>query len=232
MPPMSDTHGISRAEMLRRISAALGRSKPQDQPPAPPQVDDALVRLAPPDADLLLLFAERAGEVGMFVRRCMSADLSESLINLLREIDAKTAAVAVPRLAQRASLIEAMQAAGIQLIEWRNDSTMAPLYETHVGITDVHAALAETGTLVCRSDDDHGRGLSLVTPVHVAIVRRSDIVPDMLDYLPDQGDIPSSALPSAQALITGPSKTADIEGVLVTGVHGPGKVFILLVEDE
>ena len=99
------------------------------------------------------------------------------------------------------------------------------------GVTDVHAALAETGTLICSTDGSHSRGASLIPPVHIAIVRERDIVPDMLDYWARLGGVPGGELPSSQSFITGPSKTADIEGVLVTGVHGPGEVHIVLVSE-
>ena len=104
-------------------------------------------------------------------------------------------------------------------------------FDTDVGVTDVHAALAETGSLICNVDAKHSRGLSLVPPVHIAIVGARQILPDMLDYFATQHDVTGIALPSSQAIITGPSKTADIEGQLVTGVHGPGKVFVYVVED-
>ena len=91
------------------------------------------------------------------------------------------------------------------------------------------AALAETGTLICCTDADHARGHSLAVPLHVAIVRQSDILPDMIDYMARIHGSSPADLPSAQTLITGPSKTADIEGVLITGVHGPGKVCVLIV---
>src|SRR5690606_18699946 len=97
--------------------------------------------------------------------------------------------------------------------------------------TDVHAAIAETGSLVCCSDGGHSRGLSLIPPVHIAIVRKSDILPDMFDFWPRYAQSQPDELPSSIAFITGPSKTADIEGVLITGVHGPGRVFVLVVED-
>jgi L-lactate dehydrogenase complex protein LldG len=106
---------------------------------------------------------------------------------------------------------------------------MEPHFIADASVTDVHAALAETGTLICNSDADHSRGCSLAVPTHIAIVRRQDLVPDMLDYTATLAGLTPAQLPSAQAFITGPSKTADIEGVLITGVHGPGKVIILLV---
>ena len=104
-------------------------------------------------------------------------------------------------------------------------------FDVDCGITGVHAALAETGTLVLYSDAHHSRGLSLVPPLHIAIVYRRDILPDMLDHWARLRGIPGSDLPSNMVFITGPSKTADIEGELVTGVHGPEAVHIMLVEE-
>jgi L-lactate dehydrogenase complex protein LldG len=127
------------------------------------------------------------------------------------------------------SLVEAIQAAGIAVDDWRGDRTMAAGYDAGAGVTDVRAAIAETGTLVYASDADHGRGLMLVPPIHLAVVRTRDIIPDMLDYMRQMGAANPAELPASQTLITGPSKTADIEGVLVTGVHGPGAVHVLLV---
>ncbi len=108
---------------------------------------------------------------------------------------------------------------------------LEPYYDTDAGISDVHAALAETGTLICCSGRSHPRGTSLVPPYHLALVRRSDILPDMIDYWARLKGIPGRDLPSSQAFITGPSKTADIEGILITGVHGPGRVDIVLIDD-
>jgi L-lactate dehydrogenase complex protein LldG len=108
-----------------------------------------------------------------------------------------------------------------------------PLHEQFTldaGITDVHAAVAETGTLICCSGPGHSRGLSLIPPIHIAIVRAADILPDMLDYFASRRGQKSPQLPSSQAFITGPSKTADIEGELIVGVHGPGRVYVVVVE--
>jgi L-lactate utilization protein LutC len=64
-------------------------------------------------------------------------------------------------------------------------------------------------------------------PVHVAVVGEWQIVPDLFDFFESLAAGPN--LPANVNLITGPSKTADIEGVLVTGMHGPGQVHIVLV---
>jgi L-lactate dehydrogenase complex protein LldG len=119
---------------------------------------------------------------------------------------------------------------------WRGDRTMEPEYEADAGVTDVAAAIAETGSIVCVSDGERGRGLSLVPGAHVAVVRASQVLADLSDYmarLDAEGGEKSdgSGVPSSRAIITGPSKTADIEGVLITGVHGPEQVVIVLVED-
>ncbi len=72
-----------------------------------------------------------------------------------------------------------------------------------------YAAVAETGSLVIRPNPGHGRALSLVPPLHVAIVDPSNIVPDLIDLMDKIAGEPYA--PNI-TLITGPSKTADIEG--------------------
>lgn len=99
-----------------------------------------------------------------------------------------------------------------------------------VGITGVDYALADTGTLVLCSAPGRSRSTSLLPPVHVALVPASRILPalpDLLDRLP--GDHRARERGSAVTLITGTSKTADIELSLVRGVHGPGEVYVILL---
>jgi L-lactate dehydrogenase complex protein LldG len=71
----------------------------------------------------------------------------------------------------------------------------------------------------------------LLPPVHIAIAWRSQILPDLFDLFPSGAAGAQEAdLPSCWSLITGPSKTGDIELRLVTGVHGPGEVYVVLIE--
>lgn len=94
-----------------------------------------------------------------------------------------------------------------------------------IGITSADIVIAETGSLVVCSKPGQERLSSLIPPVHVAVITAKQIVPDLLDAIP----LLPQPLPSNTALITGPSKTGDIELQLTTGVHGPGKWYVVVV---
>ena len=66
---------------------------------------------------------------------------------------------------------------------------------------------------------------SLAVPNYISIVRADQIVPDLLDWT---ASLPAD-LPANQVLISAPSKTADIEMIIITGVHGPGEVHVIIV---
>jgi L-lactate dehydrogenase complex protein LldG len=98
--------------------------------------------------------------------------------------------------------------------------------EAGVGITAVDYALADSGTLCLLAGKGQPRTASLLPPVHVAILRPEQILrglDDLFALLP-AGDHLSSAV----TLITGPSRTADIELTLVVGVHGPQQLHVIL----
>ena len=113
-------------------------------------------------------------------------------------------------------------------------SRTAEAARADVGVTAVDWALADTGTLVLLSGPGRSRSASLLPPVHVALVPVSRILPNLaalLEHLPAD---PAQALKqeSSLTLITGTSKTADIELTLVRGVHGPGRVHVILVVND
>jgi L-lactate dehydrogenase complex protein LldG len=91
------------------------------------------------------------------------------------------------------------------------------------GITRASAAIAETGTVVLTEADSASRLAALAPWVHVAVLSREQIfidVPQAVAALPDDPNI---------IWCTGPSKTADVEGILIEGVHGPGIQVALLL---
>jgi len=96
-----------------------------------------------------------------------------------------------------------------------------------VGITSADYALADTGTLVLLSSPQEARMISLLPPAHIAVVPRARILTgldELFSILPNPAEVTSSMV-----LITGPSRTADIEQILVRGVHGPGLLTVVVV---
>jgi L-lactate dehydrogenase complex protein LldG len=99
------------------------------------------------------------------------------------------------------------------------------LFAAEAGISAVHALIAETGSVVVTAAPAEPRSLSLLPPLHIVVAGQRQLVPDLFDLF-ESGN--ATALPSCLALITGPSKTGDIELRLVTGVHGPGELHVVL----
>ncbi len=97
-----------------------------------------------------------------------------------------------------------------------------------VGITSADYALADTGSLVIFTESE-SRLLSLLPPCHIAIVEESKLVASLDDVFRLR-PLPAERS-SAMVVITGPSRTADIEMRLVRGVHGPGEIHVILIED-
>lgn len=108
----------------------------------------------------------------------------------------------------------------------------ALLLAADVGISSVDYAVAETGSLVVCSKPGQERMVSLLPPVHVALVDEAIIVPDLYDVFSRLQQQDPQALPSNLAFITGPSKTGDIELQLTTGVHGPGRWIVVIIRDQ
>jgi L-lactate dehydrogenase complex protein LldG len=98
-------------------------------------------------------------------------------------------------------------------------------FAADLGITNVYRLIAETGSVVMATQPDEPRSLSLLPPVHIALAEPGQILPDLFDLFPLYA---GNALPSCLSVITGPSKTGDIELRLVTGVHGPGEVHVIV----
>ncbi len=222
--------GEEHEAFLKRVRAALGRSR-TEAAPEPPGVDESLARLASSSDDVVAMFAERAAEVGMTVHRVAPGEAVSRIVELAEALELRRVALAASRFAEAEGLTAALRERGVEVLDVAGQDDGGALFELDAGITDAQAALAETGTIICRTDAAHGRALSLVPPVHVAILHARDVLPDMIDYWRTLDSSAPSDLPSAQAMITGPSKTADIEGELVTGVHGPGRVEVVLIED-
>jgi len=100
-----------------------------------------------------------------------------------------------------------------------------------VGVTAATFGLADTGTLVLCASPEHHRLDSLLPPVHVALVQACDLLPGLPELFDRLSAEQGFARHSAITFVRGPSRTADIELTLTIGVHGPCKLFIVVVEE-
>jgi L-lactate utilization protein LutC len=93
------------------------------------------------------------------------------------------------------------------------------------GVSTAIYGLADTGSVVLSASADEPRSRSLLPDVHVTLLREDLILPGLDELFAELGDDLQSALP----VVTGPSRSADIEQKLVVGVHGPGEVHVVLL---
>ena len=128
-----------------------------------------------------------------------------------------------------APLLERLMAqTGVGVDEVAVNPSVAELFGYDVGISTAQAAIAETGTLVLESEAERHRLVSLVPPVHIAIIDAADICLTLGEALAAAGQ--GTQLSPTITFVTGPSRTADIEMTLAIGVHGPQELFVIVNE--
>ena len=201
-----------REAILGRVRAALGRKsgqKPLDVPP---------VRYSPSRAsgDLVEIFTERLAALG--VKPHVSDEPCRTVEAILGGRDA---------LASQSTYLEQVGILALRGVSRAIDGDLRELCaHASVGITSAHCCLADTGSLVMLSNSEEARMISLLPPTHIAVVPRACIL-SSLDELLKKMPLPADQT-SSLVLITGTSKTGDIEQILVRGVHGPGEVHVVV----
>ncbi len=212
---------ISRGIILQNIRTALGRTKGQ----APPPLARATLRIPISDRSLhtqrfVDSFEKLAGKA--FVVR----DAAQVVATLSEILEAKRV------VASNAPFLQTCGITGLPQVQ-SGFTDRAALREAcaaaDIGITSADYALAETGTFVMLSSPQEARMVSLLPPVHIAVIPRSRILAN-LDELLAVLPLPAEQT-SSMVLITGPSRTADIEQILVRGVHGPGEIYAVIVDE-
>ena len=101
------------------------------------------------------------------------------------------------------------------------------LFNIDAGITSTIGGIAETGALILWPDEKEPRLLSLIPPVHIAVLEADKIYDTFLEAV--QKEKWACGMPTNALLISGPSKTADIEFTLAFGVHGPKELIVLIL---
>jgi L-lactate utilization protein LutC len=216
---------IDRSNVMEKVRRSLSRAATPTQVPPPPALPDEIVRLVHSTVGLPELFAKRAAELKMLVTPVTSEEVVDQLLRFVLANPIRKIALSVSPILEKFRVREALLAVGMTVKSW-DEMTLDELYDYDCAITDVDYAVAESGTLVIKPTKNHGRGLTLVPMYHIALIEPTQFLPDLVDLFDKLRDDPNR---SNAILISGPSKTADIEMNVVTGVHGPNVVnaFIL-----
>ncbi|MCW3088975.1 MAG: lactate utilization protein [Ferruginibacter sp.] len=114
--------------------------------------------------------------------------------------------------------------------KWNRQFSSLQLASCDVSITGCELLVARTGTIVMTTAQQGGRTVSVYAPVHICIAYTSQLVYDIKDALQSIKEKYAGNIPSLITFASGPSRTADIEKTLVTGVHGPKEVYLFLVD--
>lgn len=180
-------------------------------------------------ADPLERFRIRLEAVaGRFVHARGPAQLTAAVEEILRNTKAKRVAVSDSARALAVAR-EASERSGAKLVE---HATAMELFQCDVGISTAQWGIAETGTLMLESHQERHRLVSLIPRVHIALLRADRICDTLGEALQHSragaapGEVPSAAV----TLVTGPSRTSDIELTLAIGVHGPQELYVIVLE--
>ncbi|MCL4784196.1 MAG: LUD domain-containing protein [Bryobacterales bacterium] len=210
---------MSKEAILGSIRAALGRAADAPVPVPPP------ARIVVPEVSQEARTTQFLEALDGLNANTFHASTPEEAISHVAGLLAGRAAIASnsPLLAELGIVSMPGVLSGVMDLETlREEAEARP-----IGITSADYALADTGTLVMLASVAEARLVSLLPPIHIALVPREKLLSG-LDELLERVPKPA-AVSSSMVLITGPSRTADIEQILVRGVHGPGELHVVLL---
>jgi len=151
-----------------------------------------------------------------------------SLQYLIKEKELKSFAIWESQFLKEINLKQELKDSRLKVITAKNKNRIA---KADIGITEVDYAIADTGTLVLIADKNQPRSVSLLPPIHLAIVRPENLVRNINDlFIILKSKLGASEdITSCMTFITGPSRTADIELSLTLGVHGPKELYVVFL---
>ncbi|NJN99533.1 MAG: LUD domain-containing protein [Anaerolineales bacterium] len=224
-----------KEQFLARISQSLRQAHlPAASPDHPGSFQGYQFQADAPVAQMAESFARELGALSGYVHLLEEADsVAAVILEILQKHQASQilawdeAGLGLPWLG------EALNSAGITLTRHHlgvegeeRIADLAALDGVRVGLTGAQGGLADTGTLALVSGPGRGRLASLLPPVHIALLPRQKLYPSLPAFLAAN---PTAATAGSNlVLITGPSRTADIELTLSMGVHGPKEIHVII----
>jgi L-lactate dehydrogenase complex protein LldG len=208
----------SREKILKKIRNAL-ISKAENPYPS---LDTESSVYHPIEDSLDITFAQEFTKVaGQFIYCENNEELKEILISLINENKWNNIACLDKNIGN------ILNDAGIEFSNKESSFT-----EMDLGITNCEFLIARLGSIMVSSKQTSGRRMHVFPPSHIIFADTSQIVPDIKHALQAMKEKYKNNLPSLITVITGPSRTADIEKTLVMGAHGPKNLFVFLLDKQ
>jgi len=227
---MTDWRAVILDTIREHVTMGVLPGARHERPTRPPVLQEA----AGP-ADLAAAFAaELQAAAGHAHVPAGPAEALDILLDIVRRHAAGAALAWDDEHLPLPGVRQALAEAGVQVLDAAlpvepaaHTARLAELDRAAIGITGALAGLADTGSVALASGPGRGRIVSLLPPVHVALLPLSRLYPTMAAFLAAHPDVTRQA--SGLVFVTGPSRTADIEQVLTLGVHGPREIHVLLL---
>jgi L-lactate dehydrogenase complex protein LldG len=216
----------AREAILSSIRSHLAASAPYEEHPVNP-ANPVILSKTPSDISLAELFKQNLEAVN---GHCMTAQdeiqVARALTQIISDLQKTNLRAQRIAISNVPSIETIMYSTDLDIEELAIAPSASDIFGFDVGISTAQAAIAETGTLVLESAHERHRLVSLVPPVHIAIVDASRIcetLAEALTVLHGAGEISPTV-----TFVTGPSRTADIELTLAIGVHGPQELYVII----
>jgi L-lactate dehydrogenase complex protein LldG len=228
---MSDDRFNIMAAVAQRLRAGvMPPAGGLEHPAAPPDLSPMLSR-----DELIARFATEAEALTVVVHRASDDETAAATVTDVVSGRGATRVLAWDEKWLNCSVVAGrLRSAGVTLEPcWlprdgaERRQRLAELDDVSVGLTGAVAGLADTGSLALISGPGRGRIASLLPPLHIALLRVPQLHATYAAFLAAHPQIEDAG--SNLVLVTGPSRTADIEMTLTRGVHGPGEVHVVLI---
>ncbi|MDP7088382.1 MAG: lactate utilization protein [Dehalococcoidia bacterium] len=244
-----------KASFIRQVTKALGRSEIlppeancataifEDRVSAAASAEKAVADAVSLSENLIGQMAQSAETAGWKVHRIDTLEMAtELVVDICKDQKATSVLRSTHSVLTDIPLDAALSATGTTVEVTKHTSvrsiqqiqkSKSVAFSADVGITGVDYAIAETGTVVLHPRAGVSRLLSLAPPTHIAILRPGEVLMSLDELFAIQrDDFFNGELQGSMNLISGPSRTADIEGTTVTGIHGPLEVHLIIVENN
>ncbi|MGH8012944.1 MAG: LutC/YkgG family protein [Candidatus Binataceae bacterium] len=217
-------------KLISSVRSALDH--PPETAPVPlPQVESAPTAPSARRTELCAQFARELEAVGgHFIGVLSPSESARKIAELARRLEIHSASLAEGVELATEPFSSALRHANLELINPAEDEAVKRLAACDLGVIEADYAIAATGTVAVVAGAQRPNSLTLLPPINIILVHANRVMPDLAAVIAAFGN--ETIATRRISLITGPSRTADIEKMIVLGVHGPRQLYVVIVWPE